>query len=102
MPIDLSLIKTIVVVMMENRSFDHMLGYLSLDPYNWQVEGLGNTPAWRDQASSVYGTSKYPPFETGQQYDLLTEASKMQVCLFPKMILTPTSSRNLSFQMTKK
>ena len=23
-------IKTIVVVMMENRSFDHMLGYLSL------------------------------------------------------------------------
>jgi phospholipase C len=34
MAIDLNLIKTIVVVMMENRSFDHMLGYLSLPPSN--------------------------------------------------------------------
>jgi len=71
MPIDLSLIKTIVVVMMENRSFDHMLGYLSLAPYNWQVEGLKNTPAWQDQASSVYGTSKYPPFLLTDPYDLI-------------------------------
>jgi len=34
MPDDLSKINNIVIVMMENRSFDHMLGYLSLDPSN--------------------------------------------------------------------
>ena len=32
MPVDLSQIKNIVILMMENRSFDHMLGYLSLPP----------------------------------------------------------------------
>ena len=36
MPTDLDLIKTIVVVMMENRSYDHLLGYLSLPPWSWQ------------------------------------------------------------------
>jgi phospholipase C len=30
MPAGLDLIDTIVVVILENRSFDHMLGYLSL------------------------------------------------------------------------
>lgn len=33
--------------MMENRSFDHMLGYLSLDPANGlPVDGLKADPAW--------------------------------------------------------
>ena len=47
MAIDLSRIKTVVVVMMENRSFDHMLGYLSLPPSNRKaVDGLSADPAW--------------------------------------------------------
>jgi len=38
---DLNKIETIVIVMMENRSFDHMLGYLSLPDYGrTDVEGL--------------------------------------------------------------
>ena len=46
----LDAIKTIVVVMMENRSFDHMLGYLSLPPFNrTDVDGLKNDPAWLAQ-----------------------------------------------------
>ena len=44
-----SAIETIVVVMMENRSFDHMLGYLSLPDYGREeVDGLkteGSNPA---------------------------------------------------------
>jgi phospholipase C len=32
-------IDTIVIVLMENRSFDHILGYLGLPPYNWAIEG---------------------------------------------------------------
>ncbi len=38
---DLNKIDTIIIVMMENRSFDHMLGYLSLPDYGrTDVEGL--------------------------------------------------------------
>jgi phospholipase C len=44
---DLSQIKNIVIVMMENRSFDHMLGYLSLAPFNRQdVDGQSLDPDW--------------------------------------------------------
>jgi phospholipase C len=33
-------IRHIVVLMLENRSFDHMLGYLSLEPGDFDVDGL--------------------------------------------------------------
>lgn len=70
---DLSLIKTIAVVMMENRSFDNLLGYLSLHP-DWKgknVEGLEDTPAWRDKVASVYNGTKYPPFLLTDPYDAI-------------------------------
>ncbi len=38
MPAGLDNLKHIVVLMMENRSFDHMLGYAGSD--NWRIEGL--------------------------------------------------------------
>jgi phospholipase C len=72
MPIDLSLIKTIVVVMMENRSFDHLLGYLSLEPYNRKkVDGLNTAPAWLDKVTSIYNGTKYRPFLLTDPYDLI-------------------------------
>src|SRR5580765_4871290 len=37
---NLSKIDHIVVLMMENRSFDHMLGYLTIDQGRTDVEGL--------------------------------------------------------------
>jgi phospholipase C len=37
---NLSKIDHIVVLMMENRSFDHMLGFLSIDEGRTDVEGL--------------------------------------------------------------
>jgi phospholipase C len=52
MPTNLQDIDTIIIVIMENRSFDHMLGYLSLPDYGRpDVEGLqpgGNplSPIW--------------------------------------------------------
>src|SRR5580700_7003022 len=50
---DLSSIKTIVVVMMENRSFDHMLGYLSLPPFSrTNVNGLSADAAWLNRYSN--------------------------------------------------
>jgi phospholipase C len=47
---DLSSVDTIVVVMMENRSFDHLLGYLSLRDYGGlAVDGLRDDLDWRRQ-----------------------------------------------------
>ena len=38
-------IDTFVIVIMENRSFDHMLGYLALPgPSHLPVEGVSNDP----------------------------------------------------------
>ncbi len=37
---NLDAIETIIILMFENRSFDHLMGYLSLPPYNRSVEGL--------------------------------------------------------------
>ena len=61
---NLDLIKTIVVVMMENRSFDHMLGYLSLRE-GWEpVEGVRpNDPAWVARTTNSFQQKAYPPFE---------------------------------------
>ena len=67
----LELIKRIVVVMMENRSFDHLLGYLSLPPLNRKVDGLQNDPAWVTKASSVYGGNVYPPFPLIDPYHVM-------------------------------
>jgi phospholipase C len=41
-------IETIVIVILENRSFDHMVGYLSLPSANppMPVDGLRDDPAW--------------------------------------------------------
>jgi phospholipase C len=48
-------IDTIVVVIMENRSFDHMLGYLSLPgPNQTPVEGLQADDAWLDAHANLF------------------------------------------------
>jgi phospholipase C len=51
MPFDLSQIETIVIVLMENRSFDHMLGHLSLPDHGNRsdVDGAQYDPAWIEE-----------------------------------------------------
>ncbi|MFM0430833.1 alkaline phosphatase family protein [Paraburkholderia aspalathi] len=56
MPVDN--IKTIIIVMMENRSFDHVLGYLSLDGKD--VNGLSADPTWLENFTNLYGGKTYP------------------------------------------
>ncbi|CAE6730989.1 alkaline phosphatase family protein [Paraburkholderia aspalathi] len=56
MPVDN--IKTIIIVMMENRSFDHVLGYLSLDGKD--VNGLSADPTWLENFTNRYGGKTYP------------------------------------------
>ncbi len=56
-------IKTIVVVIMENRSFDHVLGYLSLPQYGGRtdVDGLVNLDT-DPRFASEYDQQIYRPF----------------------------------------
>ena len=64
-------IKTIVVVMMENRSFDHMLGYLSLPPFNrTDVDGLKTDPAWLAKFANGDNGTVFKPFLSTNPYDM--------------------------------
>lgn len=69
-------IKTIVLVMMENRSFDHMLGHLTLDNPTLAVEGL-RADRMGDYTNDHNG-SDYPlyqmPHDTQLETDLPHEA----------------------------
>ncbi len=67
---DKALIKTIIVVMMENRSFDNLLGYLSLpDCGRSDVEGLGKGENWETTFASKYEGNAYLPFPIEDPYD---------------------------------
>lgn len=60
MPNILDQVKTVILVMMENRSFDHMLGHLTLDNPALKIEGLRQ----EDMASysNDYNNTLYPLF----------------------------------------
>ncbi len=67
---DMNQIKTIVVVMMENRSFDHLLGYLSLGASGRKnVEGLKSDAAWLNSLANPYQDRKFAPFLLKNPYD---------------------------------
>lgn len=54
-------IKHVFVVMMENRSFDHMLGHLHAG--NNDIDGIrANDPAWLASAANPHPGGPYPPF----------------------------------------
>jgi phospholipase C len=68
----LSDIKTIVILMMENRSFDHMLGYLGLpgSPVSG-VEGLRDDAGWlAAHANRDSDGSTQPPFLSDNPYTM--------------------------------
>ncbi len=50
---NLSKIDHIVVLMLENRSFDHMLGYLSLEGIRTDIDGLQNTMSNKDSNNNA-------------------------------------------------
>ena len=56
-----SKVKTVILLMFENRSFDHMLGHLSLEKINPKVNGL-NEPRKQDQYKNIYEGEPYYPY----------------------------------------
>jgi len=65
-------VKTIVIVMMENRSFDHMLGYLGLPPYDYKdIDGQKPDAAWLDRfTNSDAIAGPVQPFAHNDPYKL--------------------------------
>jgi phospholipase C len=60
---NLDQIQTIVIVMMENRSFDHMLGYLALEEEWKDVDGVKpSDPTWVARTTNEYDGQSYAPF----------------------------------------
>ena len=55
-------IEHIVVLMLENRSFDHMLGYLSLEGGRTEIDGL------RPGMANDLGGRRYPIHHLGATY----------------------------------
>ncbi len=68
---NLDQIRTIVLVMMENRSFDHMLGYLSLPPFNRPgVDGLSSDPARLARYTNYDQGQPFQPFLSTNPYTM--------------------------------
>jgi phospholipase C len=62
------LISHVVVVMMENRSFDHLCGYLSLRPWNLTaVDGLQTDQGWIDRYTNYWQGNPYAPHHLAGQ-----------------------------------
>jgi len=58
-------VEHLVVVMMENRSFDHMCGYLNLPPWNAMrpaVDGVSLDPAWIARYTNMLDGRQFPPY----------------------------------------
>ncbi len=64
-PGTLASIDHIVVLMMENRSFDHMLGYLSL-PVSKNGMGREDVDGLKGDESNVYNGNTFPSFELNE------------------------------------
>jgi phospholipase C len=65
MTFNLDLIETVAVVIMENRSFDHVLGYRSLPAYGKLVDGQSTDPNWlAHYGNSFNGNSTQPFYRT--------------------------------------
>lgn len=68
MAMDLKNIKNIIIVMMENRSFDNLLGYISLNPKNTPVDGLQSSDEWKKKQINPYNGVGYPLYPLEDPY----------------------------------
>ncbi|MDQ2721195.1 MAG: hypothetical protein M3Z26_15715 [Bacteroidota bacterium] len=60
-------VKTVVLVMMENRSFDHMLGHLKLEDAQSEVNGLSQP---LEKYDNIYNGTNYPPYNLPHDIEL--------------------------------
>ncbi|HYO73956.1 MAG TPA: alkaline phosphatase family protein [Archangium sp.] len=65
-------LRTIVILMLENRSFDHMLGHLSLENPQSDVDGLRN-PDTNPRYANVFQNRVYRPFLIGDESSVIRD-----------------------------
>ena len=79
-------IKTVVLMMYENRSFDNMLGHLSFEGLQPQADGLVSPPNQSKYANFYKGGSYYPfqrPVDEQLSFDLPHEYNEVATQLSP-------------------
>lgn len=86
-------IETVVIVIMENRSFDHMLGYLSLPGGNgpMPVEGLSDTPAWLNAWANLCAGTPYPPHRIGPQIQQIDDPTHDHIAINLQITTPPVA-----------
>ncbi|PTL79300.1 alkaline phosphatase family protein [Vitiosangium sp. GDMCC 1.1324] len=65
-------IRTIVILMLENRSFDHMLGHLSLEHPEWDVDGLRD-PDTNPRYANFFQQRFFRPFLIGDEASVIRD-----------------------------
>jgi phospholipase C len=77
---NLAKVEHVVVLMLENRSFDHMLGYLSLEGGRTDVDGLGKGMAnqWNGRSYPVHHLDR-TAFEPVEDPDHSGHATEQQI-----------------------
>src|SRR5437868_8499112 len=64
-------VKTVIILLLENRSFDHMLGYLHLPPSNRaEVDGQRTEPSWLARFTNLDHGQPYQPRRSTNPYTL--------------------------------
>jgi phospholipase C len=91
MPAEITKIQTIIVVMMENRSFDHMLGYLSLGKSGRKnVEGLKSGAAWNQRVASHHEGRSFLPWHSKDPFGQLAADPPHERTDIAKQLGVPT------------
>lgn len=95
-------VKTIVVCMLENRSFDHLLGWMSLPPYGTRtdVDGLtggidGNRRLQRFEYENPAGGQLYPPQILDRDVPLATDLPHGRDRVAAQMHFDPHNGKHL-------
>ena len=84
-------IETIAIVIMENRSFDHLCGYLSLasTPSPLPVDGLRDDAAWRDARANIFNGEAYPIHRLGPQTQNIDDPDHTQKSIVMQIETAP-------------
>jgi phospholipase C len=85
-------IQTIVILMLENRSFDHMLGHLSLENPQSDVDGLRN-PDTNPRYANVFQNRVYRPFLIGDEASVIRDPPHSRHLVNVQMARSPSGKK---------
>ena len=85
-------IRTIVILMLENRSFDHMLGHLTLENPQLDVYGLRN-PDTNPRYANVFQNRVYRPFLIGDEVSVIRDPPHSRHLVNVQMARSPSGKK---------